>query len=164
MTKSEFEGIYRAHFGIVYRYLLRLCHVPQLAEEITSESFFRALTAIDQFDGRCEMDSWLCQIAKNTYCSYLRKNKKIADTASAPELADNSMDIEQQCCEQDMSVRAYKALHRMEDPYKEVFYLRVFGELSFRQIADIYGKTDNWACVTYHRARQKIQTILEGNK
>ena len=134
-----------------------------IAEEITSETFFKAINSIDSFRGDCDMRVWLCQIAKNTYFSYLKKNKKVLsiDESDLQNVADPDAGIDVQIGEQEEARLIRKILHDMSDPYKEVFMWRVFGELSFKEIADLYGKTDNWACVTYHRARKMIQSRLE---
>lgn len=164
MTSNAFEKIYRAHFDSVYRYLLRLCRNRQVAEEITSETFFKAMSAVDKFDGKCSLETWLCQIAKNTYYTYLDKNRRQVGLGSVAEPEDPGAGLEERLCDADISERIFKALHRLEEPYKEVFCLRALGELSFRQIAGLYNRTENWACVIYHRARKKIQAILEEEK
>lgn len=164
MTGTEFEKIYTEHFGAVRRYLLKLCRSAPLADEITSDTFFKAMSAIDKFDGKCDVKSWLFQIAKNSYFSYLKKAGRTVPLESVSETDDAGPGIEERVADADASVRILQVLHTMQEPYKEVFSLRVFGELSFRQIAEIFGKTENWACVTYHRAKSKIQTILEETK
>ncbi len=161
----EFEEIYRACFKPVYLYALRLCGDEHMAEEITSETFFKAIDSIDGFRGDCEVRVWLCRIAKNTYYSYLKKNKR-ASGIDRPELrdivaADDPMDT--QLGKQEDARQIRKLLHELSEPYKEVFMWRVFGELSFKEIGGLYGKSDNWACVTYHRARKMIQRGLEEN-
>lgn len=109
------------------------------------------------------MRVWICQIAKNTYYSYLKKNNRMAsvDETKLQSIEDPNALIEEQIGIQDESQQIRKILHAMPDPYKEVFMWRVFGELSFKEIGDLYSKTDNWACVTYHRARKMIQSRLE---
>lgn len=164
MTKSEFEKLYQLYFSSVYKYLLKLCRSQNVAEEITSQTFFKAINNIDKFEGKCNINSWLCQIAKNTYYSYLKNNKRFVEFDSLIEIEDKSTDIEEQLATSEITMEVFKALHLIEEPYKEVFALRVLGELSFKQIAEIYSKTENWACVTYHRAKKKIQTIMEGKK
>lgn len=164
MTKTEFEKIYKLYFNSVYRYLLKLCQNQHVAEEITSETFFKAIKSIDKFEGKCNINSWLCQIAKNNYYNYLKKNKRFVELNSLIEMEDISADIEEQFATSENSMEIFKALHLIEEPYKEVFTLRVLGELSFKQIAEIYSKTENWACVTYHRAKNKIQIIMEGTR
>lgn len=159
----EFDQIYSTYFKPVYLYVMQLSGSEHIAEEITSETFFKAINSIDSFRGDCDMRVWLCQIAKNTYFSYLKKNKKVLsiDESDLQNVVDPDACIDVQIGEQEEARLIRKILHDMSDPYKEVFMWRVFGELSFKEIADLYGKTDNWACVTYHRARKMIQNRLE---
>ena len=159
----EFEQIYSTYFKSVYLYVMQVSGNEHIAEEITSETFFKAINSIDSFRGDCDMRVWLCQIAKNTYFSYLKKNKKVLsiDESDLQNVADPDAGIDVQIGEQEEARLIRKILHDMSDPYKEVFMWRVFGELSFKEIADLYGKTDNWACVTYHRARKMIQSRLD---
>ena len=159
----EFEQIYSTYFKSVYLYVMQVSGNEHIAEEITSETFFKAINSIDSFRGDCDMRVWLCQIAKNTYFSYLKKNKKVLsiDESDFQNVADPDAGIDVQIGEQEEARLIRKILDDMSDPYKEVFMWRVFGELSFKEIADLYGKTDNWACVTYHRARKMIQNRLE---
>ena len=159
----EFEQIYSTYFKSVYLYVMQVSGNEHIAEEITSETFFKAINSIDSFRGDCDMRVWLCQIAKNTYFSYLKKNKKVLsiDESDLQNVAHPDAGIDVQIGEQEEARLIRKILHDMSDPYKEVFMWRVFGELSFKEIADLYGKTDNWACVTYHRARKMIQSRLE---
>ena len=159
----EFDQIYSTYFKPVYLYVMQLSGSEHIAEEITSETFFKAINSMDSFRGDCDMRVWLCQIAKNTYFSYLKKNKKVLsiDESDLQNVVDPDACIDVQIGEQEEARLIRKILHDMSDPYKEVFMWRVFGELSFKEIADLYGKTDNWACVTYHRARKMIQNRLE---
>ena len=159
----EFDQIYSTYFKSVYLYVMQLSGNEHIAEELTSETFFKAINSIDSFRGDCDMRVWLCQIAKNTYFSYLKKNKKVfsIDESDLQNVVDPDACIDVQIGEQEEARLIRKILHDMSDPYKEVFMWRVFGELSFKEIADLYGKNDNWACVTYHRARKMIQNRLE---
>ena len=159
---EDFESIYRTYFRDVFLYIKSLSHNEAIAEEITAETFFRALKSIDRFKGTCDIRVWLCQIAKNCYFSYLRRQKRVVDFDSVKEQAD-PFDIQQFICNADRSTKIHTLVHQLDEPYKEVFLLRVFGELSFRQIADLFGKTANWACVTFHRARMKIKNEMEDN-
>lgn len=162
MRNSEFEEIYNRYFSIVYKYLLKLCQNEALAEEMTSETFFKAMNAIDMFDGRCEMTTWLCQIAKNSYFTYLKKTKRIELSDTIPEPIEcRPKSIEELLVDQDAVMKIHEIVHGIKEPYKEVFMLRVFGELSFKQIGAIFQKTENWACVTYHRARLQIEKEME---
>ena len=162
----EFEELYTTYFSDVYRYIRRLSGSEQIAEEITAETFFKALRSIDSFCGNCDMRVWLCQIAKNCYLSYLKKSGRIAhiEDAELLNMSDPGEAIEEQLIRRTEAERIQNALHDIPAPYKEVFMWRVFAELSFKQIGQIFNKSENWACVTYHRARNKIKEGLETDK
>jgi len=154
---TDFTDVYNKYFRDVYRYALALTKNESLAEELTQETFFKALKSIEQFDGRCRLYVWLCQIAKNTYFTMHRKEIRQQQEL---ELQD-SFSFEDKLLNKETAFDIHKALHRLEEPYKEVFSLRTFGELSFRQIGQLFGKTESWARVTYHRAKLKIREELE---
>ncbi len=155
----DFDEIYAKYFSFVYKFTLGLCKNKALAEEITQETFFKALKNIEKYDEKYRLTTWLCQIAKNTYFSYLRKNNKQADLDSERFISDEN--IESRFADKEDAAVIHKALHRLKDPYKEVFYLRVFGELSFAQIGVIFDKTENWARVTFYRAKIQIKEEME---
>ena len=161
----EFEQIYSTYFESVYRYIWKLSCDEHIAEEITSETFLKAMKSIEDFRGDCDMRVWICQIAKNTYYSYMKKSHRMVsvDEIEIQSITDSNAFIEEQIGIQEEIRQIRKILHMMSDPYKEVFMWRVFGEMSFKEIGALYGKTDNWACVTYHRARKMIQDRLEEN-
>ena len=160
---TDFEQIYTAYFNDVYKYILRFSGNEHVAEDITSETFFKAMNAIDSFRGDCDVRVWLCQIAKNCYYSYRKKTGQIEHVYEdeLQELPDRALGVAEEYARRDEVERIQKLLHTVEEPYKEVFMWRVYAGLSFGQIAQIFGKTENWACVTYHRARKKILERLE---
>lgn len=157
---TDFQEVYDLYFRDVYRYALSLCRNESVAEEITQETFFKALAKLDSFDGRCKVSVWLCQIAKNTYISMCRRNKHLENNSHA-ELTPSNGNIEEIIFDKETAFAIHKVLHTLEEPYKEVFSLRTFGELSFKQIAELFEKTEAWARVTYHRARLKIKEELQ---
>jgi len=154
---TDFTEIYDKYFRDVYRYALALTKNESLAEEITQETFFKALKSIDQFDGRCRLYVWLCQIAKNTYFTMYQKELRRRE----PLELEGSFSIEEKILSKESAFDVHKVLHRLEEPYKEVFSLRTLGELSFKQIGQLFGKTESWARVTYHRAKLKIREELK---
>ena len=154
---TEFEEVYRLYFQDVYKYALSLARNEHVAEEITQETFFKALRSIDQFDGKCKVYVWLCQIAKNTYFTHYQRSIKAEKVAPYLKHSDS---LDEQLETRETAFQIHKILHRMPDPYKEVFSLRTFGELSFKQIGELFGKTESWARVTYHRAKMKIKEEL----
>ena len=157
---TEFEQVYREYFRDVELYLMALCKDAHLAEELTAQTFFKAMEALPKFRGECDVRTWLCALAKNSYLSYLRKHKQ---TVPLEELhtPDTGPTVEERVMDRAQAMAVHKVLHSLSEPYKEVFSLRVFGQLSFQAIGELFGKTSNWACVTYHRARQKIRDIME---
>ena len=160
---TDFEQLYNTYFNDVYLYIRRLSGDEHIAEEITSETFLKAIKSIDSFRGDCDVRVWLCQIAKNCYYSHLRKVRKTVSINENEmfEFPDTSPGVEERFVTQDEIERIHKVLHDIDEPYKEVFMWRVYADLSFKEIAQIFGKSDNWACVTYHRARKIILKRLE---
>ncbi len=162
---TDFEQVYQTYCGDVFRYLRGLTGSAELAEELTAETFLKALSSISQYKGESRLRVWLCQIGKNSYYSYLRKNGRIEAGASLETAEpEDPADLAQALADKDDAMRIHTLLHQMEEPYKEVFSLRVFGELSFKEIGRLFGKTENWACVTFYRAKQKIRRGLEGKE
>ena len=157
---TEFHDVYKRYFRDVYRYAFSLCKNEALAEEITQETFFKALNSLESFDGKCKVSVWLCQIAKNTYLSLCRKEKHL-DHETDTSLMSGDQNIEDRYLSKESAFEIHKILHKLPEPYKEVFSLRAFGELSYQQIAELFGKTETWARVTYHRARLKIKAELK---
>ena len=154
------QEVYEKYFEDVYRYLLSLSHNTHIAEEITQETFFKALKKVDDFRGDCDLRVWLCQISRNTYYDYLKKNKKYVSESENETEDILTPDFVLSFSDTDSAFQVHKVLHRLSEPYKEVFSLRVFGELSFTTISSLFGKSESWARVTYHRACKKIREEL----
>lgn len=154
----DFEGVYRRYFADVYRYVLALSRDEPTAEEVTQETFFRALSSIDSFRGDCQLRVWLCRIARNQYLSLCRERKRLTEQETEP----GDSGIEEKFADRDAAARLHRLLHELPEPYKEVFSLRTFGELPFVQIGELFGKTESWARVTYFRARQKLKEEFDG--
>ena len=157
------EELYRTYFDIVYRYIRSVSRDGALAEEVTQETFFKALEKIDQFRGDCDVRVWLCQIAKNTLYDHLKKQKKqlLGDEKLEKIESAGGELLEEKLAQRSQAMEIHKVLHRLSEPYKEVFSLRVFGELSFGTISSLFGKSESWARVTYHRACKKIREELD---
>ena len=155
----DFEQVYKEHFPNVYKYVLSLCRDEYVAEEVTQETFFKAMQKIDQFNGSCKLYVWLCQIAKNTYFTLYQKQKRhMPDDAAV--LPDAGVDVEKDYLDKDTTRRLHTLLHSLNEPYKEVFTLRVFAELPFSQIGELFGKTDSWARLIFFRAKKQLQEGL----
>ena len=159
VARDHNEKLYETYYMRVFSYAMTLSADKDQAEEITQETFFRAFSKRSDFRGESNEVTWLCAIAKNLF---LDEKRRQARTEPIPEeLPDTGKSFEQKAIERDTSFRIHMALHSLEEPYREVFELRVFGELSFREIGTIFGKTENWARVTYHRARLRLQECMK---
>ena len=157
---TEFESIYREYFRDVELYLRAICKDELLAEELTEQVFFQALKALPKFRGDCDIRTWLCAMGRNCYLTHLRKVKNTEDIEDV-QIPDPRKSIEECISDKQQALSIHRVLHDLPEPYKEVFSLRVFGQLSFGDIGGLFGRTANWACVTYHRARQKILDEME---
>lgn len=156
------EKLYQTYYMDVYSYIMTLIKDASLSEELTQEVFYRAMRS--EFQGKSSERTWLCGIAKNLCTDELRKRQK--ETPYDVETADTADDLPHASLEHSVisrmeNLQIHMALHQLEEPYREVFSLRVFGELSFRDIGMVFGKTENWARVTYHRGKLKLQEKLE---
>lgn len=160
MKVPDFGEIYTEHFSHVYKYVLSLCRNEDIAEEITQETFFKAMKSIEQFNGNCKLYVWLCQIAKNTYFSFAKKQKKIF-TKIDTDYLDISLNLEKTYLDKEESKRLHVLIHRLNEPYKEIFTLRVFGDLPFSQIGELFGKTDSWARLIFYRAKKQLQEEMK---
>ncbi|MBQ9120291.1 MAG: sigma-70 family RNA polymerase sigma factor [Lachnospiraceae bacterium] len=157
---QEFERIYQENAKVVMKFLLSLTSDYHLAEELTQETFYRAYRNIKGFQGTCKLNVWLCQIAKNLYLDTVKSSRWQRET----ELTDNHADTGQQLRtveEKDSVAQIYRMIHQLEEPYKEVFLLRYNGDLSLKEIGALFQKSENWARVTYYRAKEKLKKSLE---
>lgn len=158
--KKEFDEIYRLYADDIYRFLLKLTQNEAISQDILQETMLKAIISADTFKENCSIKTWLCTIAKNEYYNYLKRsdNKNLAldeDLQSHENTLDNYFSDRMQALE------LHSVLHNLEEPYKEIFTLRVFAELKFNEIGKIFGKSENWARVTFFRAKEKIIGILE---
>lgn len=160
------EIVFEQYYEDVYRFLRALTRDRDLAEELTQETFLRAIRSVDTYRGEGEFRVWLCSIAKNLFYSQMKKQKKSIPVADEdfPEGESQEKTLIDRIADRETAMEIYQALHRLRDPYKEVFSLRVFGELSFREIGVLFEKSEHWACVTYHRARQMILREVRGGE
>ncbi len=155
MNSEACEKLYNAYCMRVFSYAMTMAGDRHLAEEITQETFFRAFKTQNSFRGDSDEITWLCAIAKNLFNDEKRRQGRAG--AMPEDAVSREKGVEQTAVERDASFRVHQALHAMEEPYREVFELRVFGELSFQQIGQIFARTENWARVTFHRARMKLK-------
>lgn len=159
MTQEQCARLYETCYMRVFSYVMTLAGDRSLAEELTQETFYRAFTRQREFRGESDEVTWLCAIAKNLFADEKRRESRHG--VIPEDLPDTGKSVAKTVEDKDSSFRIHLALHGLEEPYREVFELRVFGELSFREVGTIFGKTENWARVTYHRARIKLQERMD---
>ncbi len=159
---DDIEIIYRKYYKYVKSYTLSLCFDEALAEEITQETFYKAITGYNSFDHRCKIETWLCRIAHNIFVNTKRK-KQHQDIESILNLACD-YDVEEDVSKKEDVRKILRISTTLDSPYKEVFYMKTLGDFSYKVIADAFGKTESWARVTYHRARQKITERMTDNE
>jgi len=159
---KEFEKIYEQTFRNIFNYIYSLSHDYSLSEDITQDTFLKAIKNIHTFDGRKDIKAWLFTIARNTY--YTEYNRqKIFSPYELEDNVDGKTNVLDNLILKEQSILILKNLHNMSEPYKEVFMLRFFGSLSFKKISLIFTKTESWARVTYYRAKKQILEQMEGN-
>lgn len=156
---DAFEKAYREYYTPVYRYTLSICKNEHEAEEITQETFFKALKNIEKYDPSQRMLTWLCAIAKNTCLSRVKKAGRFTELPE--ELVDTGDSILDRIIDSESSTEVLKALHVLPEPFKEVFTLRVLGAFSFKKIGDVFGRTESWARVTFFRSKTMIKELME---
>ena len=156
----DIDRIYRLYFRDVFLFLQGLTHSETLAEELTQETFFKALDGLKNYDDRQDVRAWLFTVARNAYYSYCRRNKRTVPLEDAEASLADAPDIAQLLVDEDAAFTIHQCLHTLEETYKEVFNLRVFGELPFERIGAIFGHNASWARVTYYRAKTQIQKKL----
>ncbi len=159
---QNMEQIYEQYFETVYKYLFCLTRNSDIAEELTQETFYRAVKKIHTFKGDCKISVWLCQIAKNLWYDECRKNRKKLETSEDTFLEIKDSDnTEEKVIQNEEKMILYKKLQKLDEKTREVVYLRITGELSFKEIGMILNQTENWARVTFYRGKQKLK---EGNE
>lgn len=156
----DFDKLYNTYYMEVYSYLMTLARNAHIAEEITQEVFFKAMKTPNSYSGKSAELTWLCAIAKNTFFDECKRQSRFQEyDDDLPSESNMEKMLEDECT----TLQIHRILHQLEEPYKEVFQLRIFGELSFQKIGQIFEKTEVWARVTYHRARLKIQERMDEN-
>ena len=160
---QSIEEIYKDNFDIVFKYLFCLTHDENTSEELTQETFYRALKNIHQFKGDSKLSTWLCQIAKNLWYDEIKKQKlssvSFEEHYNFIEVTPSSENVEEQVAFKDRKIKLYERLQKLDNLTREVIYLRITGDLSFKEIGTILNKTENWARVTYYRGKQRLKEV-----
>ena len=162
---DSMEDIYRDHAKAVYGFLLTRVRDSDTAEELTQETFYRAVKQIKTFKGDSSVSTWLCGIAINVWLEYVKGQKKRQDMDSLAGITDGDGrfgakgscgSAEEAHMAEWENMQILKALHRLKEPVRETLYLRLIGNLTFKQIGEIMGRSENWARVTFYRGKEII--------
>lgn len=153
---QEMESLYREYAKQVYKYLFTLCHNADLAEELTQETFYRALKSSKNYDGTCKIYVWLCQIGKHVWYQELDRQRRRGTAELVDDIVASEKSLEEAAILRDEKMRLFRLLHRLEEPVREVMYLRLTGEFSFKEIGELLGRDETWARVTFYRGKQKL--------
>lgn len=156
---QDIEKIYKEYFKTVYKYLFCLTRSSDLSEELTQETFYRAVKKIHTYKGECKISVWLCQIAKNLWYDYLKKNKKISNLEEKDIQTRQDDILIERMISNEEKILLYKKIQKLDDKTREVIYLRITGELTFKEIGTILNKTENWARVTFYRGKNKLKEV-----
>lgn len=158
---KQMEELYLNYAKTVHKYLICLTNDVNIAEDLTQETFYQASKTIKNFKGECKVSVWLCQIAKYFWYKHLEKNKKY----NCDSYEDISFEIvgyqnlELDLLKNEDKMELFKKIYLLDSQSKEIIFLRISGELSFREIGDIFNKSENWARVSFYRAKQKLLEV-----
>ena len=157
----DIEQLYNEYSKIVYKYLICLTHNKEIAEDLTQETFCKAIKHINRFQGKCKISVWLCEIAKNLWLNELKKMKRISTLDMEKEDIDILYNIEEDFLEKQKIELLYREIKKLDASTREIFYLKLFSDLTFKQIGKIKGKSEVWARVNYYRGKQKLKEVDE---
>ncbi len=153
---ENIEEIYKKYANLIKNYIYTITSNKELAEEIMQETFIVAINQINKFRGECDISVWLCSIAKKILYKKTKKNNQYKTISIEDvEIADEKK-IEEEYIKSNSKLKLYAALQNLDSTTREVIYLRLTGDLSFKEIGKILNKTENWARVTFFRAKQKL--------
>lgn len=150
------ESVYKEYAVVVYKFLMSLCYEEDLAEELTQETFYQAVRSVERYDGSCKVSTWLCQIAKHLWYREVERRKKKGTSQLTEDLLSKDQSVEEGLALKEEKMELFRKVHVLDEISKEIVLLRVTGAFSFKEIGEIFGKNENWARVTYYRAKQKL--------
>lgn len=154
--EMNMDEVYRKHAETVFRFLMTLCHEEETARELTQETFYQAIRSSGRYDGTCKVSTWLCQIAKHLWYREIEKRKKKGTLPLDEDVGQPTEGVEREIVIREEKMELFRKVHLLDETSKEVVLLRITGEFSFREIGEIFGKQENWARVTFYRAKQKL--------
>lgn len=161
LCKDDMDSVYQEYANLIYRFLYSYTRDVDWSKELMQETFLRAVGSISRYDGSCKLSVWLCQIAKHVLYQELRKKKQMELVELTDYLPDDSApNGEHSVLQKENKIELYQAVHHLPELEREVVLYRITGELSFREIGAILGKSENWSRTVFYRAKQKIKKEL----
>lgn len=157
---EQFEEIYEKYYRKLYLFLLKMSGNSLLAEELTQETLYKAFLHINQYEGRSSIYTWLCKIAKNCWLTELNKGKPLVELPEAWE-PDSGVNLEEDFLNRQLREAMRQEIMRLPEPYRDVCVLRIYAELSYTEISAEFGKSKNWAKVTYFRGKTMLMERME---
>lgn len=160
------DAIYIKYCKCVYNFLYKLTNDIELSEELTQETFYTAIKKINTLNKKERIRTWLYQIAKNKWKDYLRKNKK-ANIDSEENTVENlvaNYDIEEDMIAKDNIIEFYKKIHMLDIDTREIIYLKIIRNFTFKEISQILGKNEEWARTKFYRGKLKLKESLKDEK
>ncbi len=163
MRSADIDEMYRAHAVAVYKYLMSLCHDPSLSEELTADTFEKAIRGIDGFRGDCALSAWLCAIAKRLYFGEMRRRKRLIQVPGETALVSEE-DIEREFIRRENRMTFYRELHALDEKTREVIYLRLSGDMTFDEIGSVLGRSGAWARMVFYRGKEKLMRRMRDDE
>lgn len=156
------DEIYKKYSRIIYNYLLGITHNSDLAEELMQETFYSATKNIHKFRKECSIKVWLCEIAKNKWKNKIKKDKGKIFNGSIENIDEFIYDdtFEDSIIAKEEIIELYKKIHTLDETTREVIYLRIKAELSFKDIGIILNKSEEWARVVFYRGKIKLKELI----
>ena len=158
--------MYKRYCKCVYNFLYKLTNDIELSEELTQETFYTAIKKINTLNKKESIRTWLYQIAKNKWKDYLKKNKKAnidLDENTVENLVAN-YDIEEDMIAKDNIIEFYKKIHMLDIDTREIIYLKIIRNFTFKEISQILGKNEEWARTKFYRGKLKLKESLKDEK
>ena len=160
-SMKEMEEIYRKYCVPLKKYVVSICRDPDTADDIVSETFYRAIKNIDSFDG-ISLFGWLCTIAKNIYFNHLKRkdNNNFSLNAEYAVCVADLSNVEDEAIERLQRKKLFECIQKLSETEKEVVSLHIYADLNFAQIGAVFGKSENWARVTFYRCKEKLKGMM----
>ena len=154
---SAYDEIYDLYAERLYYYCFKLTKDTYMAEDLTQTTFLKAIEKLHTFKNQSSVFTWLCTIAKNEFINQLNKNKRLTYEKILDIYHENDVtNVEDIVLSKHTIRKLARIIKGLDEPFREIFILRVYNEMSFKEIGSLFNKSDIWARVNYHRAREKI--------